>query len=202
MVAVNEHLLRLLGTRISPISGLAAYCYAVGNILRLNECSSSHLRISEAYDQTLRQFQEVLSVLLIRVMQVQGNLDSIEAKLGVVRDLVTMETGIVMSDKSDVLTQILALLRLPSERATRLQNQLQSLKKITQYRTRALRYVIGTMEGLQELAESMEVLRSMAVGAMLLDGVPMEVIIVSLSKGIERVRLVNFPASKDLATLP
>lgn len=204
---VNEHLLGLLRTRISPSSGLSAYCYIIGNTLHSDHCSSSSLHVTEAYDRALYQFQQVLSSLLIRVTQVQGSLDSIEARLGVVCDLVILETGVIMSDKSDILNHILALLKLPSQRAIKLNAQLQSLREVAHHRTLATRYVAGTMEGLQELGESMEVLRSVTLGAMLVDGVPMEVIIASLSKGIERVHhagrfMQSPPAGNRLLTLP
>ncbi|KAF9231764.1 hypothetical protein BU15DRAFT_82020 [Melanogaster broomeanus] len=205
MLAVNEHLLQLLQTQISPTSALSMYCYVIGNALYSNECSSSSLRISQAFERTLLQFRQVLSTLILRVVQVQGNLDSIDARLGVVRDLVAMEAGVIMSEKSDVLPHILALLRLPSQRMARLEAQLQSLKEVNRYRAVATRYIAGAFAGLQELEEAMEVLRSMSLGAELIDGVPMEVLIPTFTKGIERVHRagrLSVSVSKQPSLIP
>ena len=188
MVAVNEHLLLLLQNRISPTSALSAYCYVIGNYLDSNKCSFSSLRITVAYQKMLAQFQEVLSVLLLRASIVQGNLDSIEAKLGVIRDLVALESGTIISQQSDPLTYILTLLKLPTQRMARLNAQLRSIQEISRLRVAATWLVARTFTGLQELEGALEVLKSMALGAELVDGVPMEVIINTFAKGIDRVR--------------
>lgn len=86
-------------------------------------------------------------------MQVQGHLGSIEVRLGVVCDLVTLETGVITTGESDILSHVLKILKLPSQRAIILNAQLQSLRQISHYCTLAIQYVAGTMEGLQELEE-------------------------------------------------
>lgn len=118
----------------------------------------------------------------------QGNLDIIEAKLGIIRDLVALESGTIMSEQSDPLTYILTLLKLPTQRMARLNAQFRSIQEINRLRIAATWLVSRTFAGLQELEGALEMLKSMALGAELVDGVPMEVIINTFAKGIERVR--------------
>ena len=187
MLAVNENLLHLLHRRISPVSALSAYCYTIGNSLRSNECAASDAHISQAFEQTLFQFQLALSALIRRVVQVQGSLDGIESHLDAISDLVVMENGILIAERSEVLAGLLTFLGLNRQRMERLDSQLRSLQEINRYRALATRYVTGTLSGLTDLEEALEVLRSLAVGAGLIDGIPMEVIVNALSKGVERL---------------
>jgi len=108
MLAVNENLLHILQHRVSPVSLLAAYCHTIGNSLRSNDCAALTLHITQAFDQTLFQFQQALSMLIRRVTQVQGSLDGIEIRLEVIRDLVAMENGVLIAERSDILTGLLA----------------------------------------------------------------------------------------------
>ena len=61
----------------------------------------------------------------------QENLDSTEAKLGIIRDLVALESGTIMSQQSDPLTYILTLLKLPTQQMARLNTQLWSIQEIS-----------------------------------------------------------------------
>ena len=112
MLAVNENLLHLLHRRISPISALSAYCYAIGNSLHSNECAASDVHIAQALEQTLFQFQLALSALIRRVVQVPGSLDGIESHLDAIGDLVVMESGILIAERSEVLAGLLTFLGL------------------------------------------------------------------------------------------
>jgi len=187
MLAVNEHLLDLLQHRTSPLSIRAAYCYLISNSLHSNECSFSDFHIAQAFDRILAQFQHSLSLLILRVVKIQGNLDSVESRLEVVHDLVAMETGALMVEKSDVLADILMVVGLNRHRILRLDNQLQALKEVARYHTAAARYLAGTFYGLAQLQEAMELLRSLATGVGLVEGVPMEVLIDALTVGIQRL---------------
>lgn len=93
-----------------------------------------------------------------------------------------------MSEQSDPLTYILTLLKLPTQRMARLNAQFRSIQEINHLRIAAMWLVSRTFAGLQELEGALEMLKSMALGAELVDGVPMEVIINTFAKGIERVR--------------
>ena len=137
MLVVNEYLLDLLQHRIPPFSVRAAYCYLIGNSLHSNECSFLDFHIAQAFDHVLAQFQHSLSLLILRAVEIQGNLDSVESRLEVVHDLVAMETGSLMVEKSDVLTDILMVVGLNRHRILRLDNQLQALKEVSRYRTAA-----------------------------------------------------------------
>jgi len=187
MLAVNENLLHILQHRVSPVSLLAAYCRTIGNSLRSNDCAASTLRITQAFDQTLFQFQQALSMLIRRVTQVQGSLDGIEIRLEVIRDLVAMENGVLIAERSDILTGLLASLGMHRQRVARLDFQLRSLQDVARYRALTTRYVTNTMSGLSELEEALEVLRSLALGAGLIDGVSMDVIVHAFTKGVERL---------------
>ncbi|KAL4062290.1 hypothetical protein V8B97DRAFT_2026856 [Scleroderma yunnanense] len=188
MLAVNEHLLNLLQHRIPPLSTRAAYCYLIGNSMHSNECSFSDFHIAQAFDRVLVQFQHSLSLLILRAVEIQGNLDSVESRLEVVHDLVAMETGALMVEKSDVLADILSVVGLNRRRISRLDGQLQALKEVARYRTAAARYLAGTFSGLAQLQEAMELLRSLATGVGLVEGVPMEVLVDALTVGIQRLR--------------
>jgi len=188
MLVVNEYLLDLLQHRIPPFSVRAAYCYLIGNSLHSNECSFLDFHIAQAFDHVLAQFQHSLSLLILRAVEIQGNLDSVESRLEVVHDLVAMETGSLMVEKSDVLADILTVVGLNRHRILRLDNQLQALKEVSRYRTAAARYLAGTFSGLAQLQEAMELLRSLATGVGLVEGVPMEVLIDALTVGIQRLR--------------
>lgn len=188
MLAVNKHLLNLLQHRIPPVSTHAAYCSIVGNALHSDGCSASDLHIAQAFNNVLLQFQNSLSMLILRAVEVQGNLDSVESRLDVVCNLVAMETGILMSEKSDILADILTVVGLHRRRISRLDDKLQALKKITRYHAVSVRYLAGAFSGLAELQESMEVLRSLVTGAGLVEGVPMEVLIDAFTAGIGRLR--------------
>jgi len=187
MLAVNEHLLDLLQHRVPPLSIRAAYCYLISNSLHSNECSFSDLHIAQAFDRVLAQFQHSLTLLLLRTVEIQGNLDSVESRLEVVHDLVAMETSALMVEKSDVLADILTVVGLNRRRILRLDSQLQALKEVARYRTAAARYLAGTFSGLAQLQEAMELLRSLATGVGLVEGVPMEVLIDALTVGIQRL---------------
>ncbi|KAI6097608.1 hypothetical protein EDD16DRAFT_1732574 [Pisolithus croceorrhizus] len=185
--AVNENLLHLLQHRISPISALSAYCYTVGNSLRLNECAASDLRITQAFEQMLFQFQLALSSLVRQVVQVQGSLDCIESRLEVIRDLAAMESNALAVEHTEVLAALLTSLGLNRQRIEMLESKRRSLQDITRYHAEATQYVTSTLSGLMELEEALEVLWSIARGAGLIDGVPMEVIIRTLMEGVERL---------------
>ena len=187
MLAVNENLLRLLHHRISPTSLLAVYCHAVGNSFRSNDCAASNLRIAQAFNQTIFQFQQALSALIRRVVQVQGSLDGIEIHLEVIRDLVAMENGVLIPERSDTLTGLLASLGLHRQQVARLDLQLKSLQDVARYRALTTWYVSSTTSGLSELEEALEVLRSLALGAGLIDGVSMDIIIDAFTKGVVRL---------------
>ncbi|KAI5981327.1 hypothetical protein EDD15DRAFT_2379802 [Pisolithus albus] len=187
MLTVNDHLLNLLRNRISPFSVKAAYCYVIGNSLHANECSSSNTRITQAFDRVLFQFQHSLSLLILRAVEIQGNLDSVESRLEIVRDLVAMEASSLKVQKSDVLADILTVVGLNRRYIVRLDSQLQALEDISRYRTAAARYLAGAFSGLEQLQEVMELLRSPATGVSLLDGMPLEALIDALTAGIQRL---------------
>ncbi|KAI5987703.1 hypothetical protein EDD15DRAFT_2372099 [Pisolithus albus] len=188
MLTVNDHLLNLLRNRISPFSVKAAYCYVIGNSLHANECSSSNTRITQAFDRVLFQFQHSLSLLILRAVEIQGNLDSVESRLEIVRDLVAMEASSLKVQKSDVLADILTVVGLNRRYIVRLDSQLQALEDVSRYRTAAARYLAGAFSGLEQLQEVMELLRSLATGVSLLDGMPLEALIDALTAGIQRLR--------------
>ncbi|KAI6100301.1 hypothetical protein F5141DRAFT_1218858 [Pisolithus sp. B1] len=197
--AVNENLLHLLQHRIPPISALSAYCYTVGNSLRSNECAASDPRITQAFEQMLFQFQLALSSLMRRVVQVQGSLDGIESRLEVIRDLAALESNALTVEHSEVLAALLTFLGLNRRRVEMLESKRRSLQDITRYRAEATRYVTSTLSGLMELEQALEVLRSMAQGAGLIDGVPMEVITRALMKGTERLRQAGGSETRSFA---
>ncbi|KAI6001763.1 hypothetical protein EDD15DRAFT_2361084 [Pisolithus albus] len=201
MQAVNENLLHLLQHRISPISVRSAYCYTVGNSLSSNDCAASDHHITQAFERMLFQFQLALSSLIRRVVQVQGSLDRIESRLEVVRDLAAMETDTLTVEHSEVLAALLTYLGLNRRRIEMLESKRRSLQDVTRYRAAATRYVTNTLAGLTELEEALEVLRSMAQGAGLLDEVSMEVIIRALMKGTDRLRQAGGGATHTLAPL-
>ncbi|KAI5993936.1 hypothetical protein EDD15DRAFT_2166874 [Pisolithus albus] len=201
MQAVNENLLHLLQHRVSPISVLSAYCYAVGNSLSSNHCAASDPRITQAFEQMLFQFQLALSSLIRRVVQVQGSLDGIESRLEVIRELAAMESKTLAVEHSEVLAALLTFLGLNRRRIEMLESKRRSLQDITRYRAEATRYVTNTLVGLTELEEALEVLRSMAQGAGLIDGVSMEVIIHTLMKGTDRLRQAGGGETRTLAPL-
>ncbi|KAI5981459.1 hypothetical protein EDD15DRAFT_2203963 [Pisolithus albus] len=188
MLTVNNHLLNLLRNRISPFSVKAAYCYVIGNSLHANECSSSNFHIAQAFDHVLFQFQHSLSLLILRAVEIQGNLDSVESRLEVVCDLVAMEASGLKVQKSDLLADILTVVGLNRRYISRLDSQIQALKDIARYRTAAARYLAATFSGLEQLQEVMEVLRSLATGVGLIEGMPLEALIDALTVGIQRLR--------------
>ncbi|KAI5990913.1 hypothetical protein EDD15DRAFT_2369258 [Pisolithus albus] len=188
MLTVNDHLLSLLRNRISPLSFKAAYCYVIGNSLHSDKCSSSSFHISQAFDRILFQFQHSLSLLILRAVEIQGNLDSVESRLEVVRDLVAMEASGLKVQKSDALSDILTVVGLNWRYISRLDSQMQALKDIARYRTAAARYLAGTFSGLEQLQETMELLRSLATGVGLIEGMPLETLIDVLTVGIQRLR--------------
>ncbi|KAI5983029.1 hypothetical protein EDD15DRAFT_2376911 [Pisolithus albus] len=188
MLTVNDHLLNLLRNRISPFSVKAAYCYVIGNSLHSNECSSSNFHIAQAFDRVLFQFQHSLSILIMRAVEIQGNLDGIESRLEVVRDLVAMEASGLRDQKTDVLADILTIVGLNRRHISKLDSQIQALKDISRYRTAAARYLAGTFSGLEQLQEVMELLRSLATGIGLIEGMPLEALIDALTVGIQRLR--------------
>ncbi|KAI5997559.1 hypothetical protein EDD15DRAFT_2364299 [Pisolithus albus] len=188
MLTVNDHLLNLLRNRISPFSVKAAYCYVIGNSLHSNECSSSNFHIAQAFDRVLFQFQHSLSVLILCAVEIQGNLDSVESRLEVVRDLVTMEASGLKDQKTDVLADILTVVGLNRRYILKLDGQIQALENISRYRTAAARYLAGTFSGLEQLQEVMELLRSLATGVGLIEGMPLEALIDVLTVGIQRLR--------------
>jgi len=51
-------------------------------------------------------------MLILHAVEVQGNLDSVESWLDVVHNLVAMETGTLMAEKSDILADILTIMGL------------------------------------------------------------------------------------------
>ncbi|KAI6006087.1 hypothetical protein EDD15DRAFT_2359207 [Pisolithus albus] len=123
MLTVNDHLLSLLRNQISPLSTKAAY--------------SSSFHITQAFDRVLFQFQHSLSLLILRAVEIQGNLDSVESRLEVVRDLVAMEASGLKVQKSDVLADILTVVGLNWRYISRLDSQMQALKDIARYHTAA-----------------------------------------------------------------
>ena len=187
MLAVNENFLCLLHHRISPTSLLAVYCHAVGNSFCSNDCAASNLRITQAFNQTLFQFQQALSALIQQVVQVQGSLDGIKIRLEVICDLIAIENSVLIPEWLDTLTGLLASLGLHCQQVARLDLQLKSLQDVARYRALTTRYVSSTTLGLSELEEALEVLRSLALGAGLIDGVLMDVIINAFTKGVVRL---------------
>ncbi|KAI5984177.1 hypothetical protein EDD15DRAFT_2375568 [Pisolithus albus] len=188
MLTVNDHLVNLLRNRMSPLSIKATYCYVIGNSLHSSECSSSQLHITQAFDRVLFQFQHSLSLLILRAVEIQGNLDSVESRLEVVRDLVATEASSLMAEKSSVLADILTVVGLNRRYISRLDSEMQALKDVARYRTAAARYLAGTFSGLEQLQETMELLRSLATGVGLIEGVPLEALIDALTVGIQRLR--------------
>ncbi|KAI6008451.1 hypothetical protein EDC04DRAFT_2907165 [Pisolithus marmoratus] len=188
MLTVNDHLLNLLRNQISPFSVKAAYCYVISNSLHSNECSSSNFHIAQAFDRVLFQFQHSLSLLILHAVEIQGNLDSIESRLEVVCDLVVMEASGLKIQKSDVLADILTVVGLNRQYISRLDSQIQALKDVSRYRTAAAQYLAATFSGLEQLQEVMELLRSLATGVGLIEGMPLEALIDALTVGIQRLR--------------
>ncbi|KIK19660.1 hypothetical protein PISMIDRAFT_13500 [Pisolithus microcarpus 441] len=188
MLTVNDHLLSLLWNQIPPLSIKAAYCYVIGNSLHSDECSSSRFHISQAFDHILFQFQHSLSLLILRAVEIQGNLDSVESRLEVVRDLVAMEASGLKVQKSDALSDILTVVGLNRRYILRLDSEMQALKDVACYRTAAAQYLAGTFSGLEQLQETMELLRSLATGVGLIEGMPLETLIDVLTVSIQRLR--------------
>ncbi|KIN98392.1 hypothetical protein M404DRAFT_968226 [Pisolithus tinctorius Marx 270] len=187
MLTVNNHLLNLLQNQISPLSIKAVYCHVIGNSLHSDECSSSNFHITQAFDRILFQFQHSLSLLILCAVEIQGNLDSIQSHLEVVHDLVAMEASVLMVEKSDVLADILTVVGLNRRHISRLDSQMPALKDVARYCTAAARYLAGTFSGLEQLQETMELLRSLATGVGLVKGVPLEALIDALTVGIQRL---------------
>ncbi|KIK19044.1 hypothetical protein PISMIDRAFT_13942 [Pisolithus microcarpus 441] len=187
MLTVNDHLLSLLRNWIPLLSIKAAYCYVIGNSLHSDKCSSSRFHISQAFDRILFQFQHSLSLLILHVVEIQGNLDSVKSHLEVVCDLVAMEASGLKVQKSDALSNILTVVGLNWWYISRLDSQMQALKDVARYCTAATRYLAGTFSGLEQLQETMELLRSLATGVGLIEGMPLETLIDVLTIGIQRL---------------
>ncbi|KAI6033528.1 hypothetical protein BKA83DRAFT_4535977 [Pisolithus microcarpus] len=143
--------------------------------------------ISQAFDRILFQFQHSLSLLILHVVEIQGNLDSVKSHLEVVCDLVAMEASGLKVQKSDALSNILTVVGLNWWYISRLDSQMQALKDVARYCTAATRYLAGTFSGLEQLQETMELLRSLATGVGLIEGMPLETLIDVLTIGIQRL---------------
>ncbi|KAI5989720.1 hypothetical protein EDD15DRAFT_2370445 [Pisolithus albus] len=184
MLTVNDHLLSLLWNQISPLSIKAAF------------------HITQAFDRVLFQFQHSLSLLILCGVEIEGNLDSVESRLEVVRDLVAMEASGLKVQKSDVLADILTVVGLNWRYISRLDSQMQALKDIARYRTAATRYLAGTFSGLEQLQETMELLRSLAMGIGLIEGMPLETLIDALTVSIQRLRGSALETGHSMRGLP
>ncbi|KIO04921.1 hypothetical protein M404DRAFT_949658 [Pisolithus tinctorius Marx 270] len=99
--------------RASSLSSSMALAEELAAISTDTKEASRNLQklLAQAFDRILFQFRHSLSLLILRAVKIQGNLDSIESCLEVVRDLVAMEASVLMVEKSDVLANILTVLQ-------------------------------------------------------------------------------------------
>lgn len=147
---------------------------------------------SEVLASTFAQSLSVLSSSLENLILVAEtsltDLDSLEAQLGAIHEILVREDTTLSTEQSELLAQLWSRLGGNRARKQRFEVNFQVLRELGSYRTRALAHVVAALQALQTLSANMEELRERAAAPELSGGeIPVEVHARAIRSGIQRL---------------
>lgn len=150
----------------------------------------SHKEISDIFVTSMTVMEENMRHLITEAEVAVVGLDNLEVQLGTIHEMTSREQGLVGLQRETLLRDIWTLLGANRDRMKQYSHHLILLENISTYRKRALAHVAATLVQLQQLSHDLQELRErVSRPALLADRpeIPLEVHIMSIRKGIERL---------------
>lgn len=154
-------------------------------------------------------FQDVLGLLTSQTSSVVLHchasmmaLDRLEEHLHVMHDMLSREQSYAIREQSRLLSELWTMLGGNRQRLWSIDQRLDLLQNMGDYRLRALAHVGRTLELVQSMGEDMEELRTrVATPALVEDRIPIEVQLLALKAAIDRISEGRIAARERIATI-
>ncbi|KAK7677625.1 hypothetical protein QCA50_019436 [Cerrena zonata] len=140
-------------------------------------------------------FQDVMSLFATQTGQVVlqcestlTNLDRLEQRLHVLHDILSRERSSVTGEQSQVLSELWTMLGGNRRRLWNIDQRLDLLRNVGEYRLRALAHVGRTLQLVQSMGEDMEELRiRVATPTLVEDQIPIEIQLRAIRAAVDRI---------------
>ncbi|THH05860.1 hypothetical protein EW145_g4488 [Phellinidium pouzarii] len=144
--------------------------------------------LSSTFSQSLSVLSTSLENLILSAEASLQSLDKLEAQLGTIHDILTREDVSLTAEQSELLAALWSRLGGNRARKHRFEGNLQLLRHLGGYRSRALAHVVAALQALQTLSADMEELRERAASPELSGGeIPMRVHAQAIRSGVHRL---------------
>lgn len=150
----------------------------------------SHDEISDIFVTSMSVLEENMRSLITEAEVAVVGLDNLEVQLTTIHEMTSREKSLVGLKRETLLGDIWTMLGANKDKMKQYANHILLLENISTYRKRALAHVAATLVQLQQLSQDLQELRErVSRPALLADRteIPLEVHILSIRKGIERL---------------
>lgn len=150
----------------------------------------SHSEISEIFITSMSVLEENLRSLVTEAQVAVVGLDNLEMQLATIHEITSREQSLVGTKRETLLRDLWTMLGANKEKMKQFSNHINLLESISSYRKQALAHVAATLVQLQQLTHDLQELRDRVSRPSLLadrNEIPLEVHILSIRKGIERL---------------
>ena len=150
--------------------------------------SSNSQELLTTFSQSLAILSSSLSRLVISAQSSLHSLDKLESQLSTIHDILAREDATITEQQSELLAELWTRLGGNRAQIRGFEGNLQLLKELGTYRTRALAHVVAALQALEALSADMEELRERVATPEISGGeIPLEVHVRSIRSGIERL---------------
>lgn len=142
----------------------------------------------DTFSHSLTTLSSSLSRLVLCAQSSLHSLDKLESQLSTIHDILAREDTTITEQHSELLAQLWTRLGGNRGHIRGFEVNLQLLKELGTYRTRALAHVVAALQALETMSADMEELRERVASPELSGGeIPLEVHVRSIRSGIERL---------------
>lgn len=144
--------------------------------------------LAGTFAQSLSVLSDSLAKLIVMAEASLHELDKLEARLGTIHSVIAREDSSITAQRSELLAELWTRLGGNRAQMRSFGSNLQLLRELGNYRTRALAHVVAALQALQSLSADMEELRERVAAPDLAGGeIPIEVHARSIRSGLERL---------------
>ena len=187
IIAVNDYASQMIEAAQSNPKGSASLVNFIWPFRSLT--TSSETLLTSTFEQSLSVLSGNLGRMIISAESSLYDLDKLEEALNTIHSILVREDVSISSQKSEVLADLWTFLGRNRDKLRQFENNLNLLKALSIYRTRALAQVVAALHALRTLNSDMEELRDRVIAPEIVGGaIPIEVHVQSIKRGIDRLK--------------
>lgn len=150
--------------------------------------SGVHHVVTTTFQDVMSLFASQTGQVVLQCESALANLDRLEQHLHVLHDMLSRERSSVTGEQSQLLSELWTMVGGNRRRLWNINQRLDILRNVDEYRLRALAHVGRTLQLVQSMSEDMEELRiRVATPTLVDDRIPVEVQLHAIRAAVDRI---------------